>query len=75
MGFGAAGTPLLLELVLGRYCRACANECRKAVIINHQNKQINDGPVTLWLQVSAQPGKGNSAPANFAATAALEQKK
>jgi D-tyrosyl-tRNA(Tyr) deacylase len=35
---------------------------------------VNDGPVTFWLQVSAQPGKQKSATANFEATASLKQK-
>ena len=35
---------------------------------------VNDGPVTFWLQVGAQPAKGKSAPADLEATAESRRK-
>ena len=35
---------------------------------------VNDGPVTFWLQVSAQPGPGKNAAPGFEAMAGLRRK-
>ena len=58
---------------------ACASASHSPVAsgefgANMRVSLVNDGPVTFWLQVGAQPGKGKSDPANLEATAELRQK-